>query len=231
MLHEAVFDEEARTTVRTQAAGAPREAVIGRAARWELRVMAETQPLPLEGWYAALALWQEEAAGRRVPDTDGLVGGRFRGRIEEDGRVTLLDRPFIPEEVASVSDLREALGTLLPRLPRAALAPGGRWSDTTGFVILRLDDSVAAGTALRRYRWSHQRADTTRAVESDSLAYTVRTAVREQGQFTWHPGLGPLAWRRAALIEVEIPAEGPVRRPVRTRIEERVEAHRRLPAP
>lgn len=231
MLHEAVFEEQARTTVRTQAAGAPREEVIDRTARWEIRVGADSLPLPIEGWYAALDLWREDATGRRVPDTDGLVGGRFRGRLDGDGLVALLGRPFIPDEVAAVSDLREALATLLPRLPRTALAPGGRWADSTGWFVVRLEDSAASGTALARYRWSHQRADTTRAVEADSLPYTVRTTIREQGQFSWHPTLGPLAWRRSAVIEVEIPADGPVRRPVRTRLEERVEARRRPARP
>jgi len=227
MLRTAAFDEQTRLTIRTQTGTAVRVESVGRDAHWEIRLAGDSPPFAIEAWYEALRLWREGPGGRLVPDTDALVGGRFLGLLAADGVVTLTARPFLPDEIAEVSDLRQALATLLPRLPPTALAPGARWADTAGWTVARLEDSVVTGHRLARYRWSHHRADTTRAVEADTLPYTVRTVLREQGQFAWHPTHGPVAWQRTSLVELEIPADSLVRRPVRTRVEERVEVRRR----
>lgn len=226
MLRAVSFDERVRSAVQTQAGAASRAEVIGRDGRWQLRVAADSLPIRLEAWYDSLVVWREGPEGRLVPDTDGLIGGRYRGTLSADGRFTPGTRPFVPDDVAEVTDLGGALTTFLPPLPRAALAVGGRW-DEGGVRIVRRSDSTVSGVPLARYRWIRTAADTAREGGADSLAWSVRTRLQEQGDLVWHPVLGPLAWRRTTIMELDIPVEGPVRRAARTRIEEEARAWRR----
>lgn len=227
MLDGASFDERVRVTVRTQSGGATRLETVGREARWQLRAAAADSAVAVEAWYDSLLIWRDGPEGRLLPDTDGLIGGRFRGRIAAAGLTVVTTRPFIPDEVAEVSDLAEAFTRLLPMLPGSALAPGAVWDDGRGLRIVRRPDSTGAGAPLARYRWTSVAADTVTEVESDSLRYQIHSTVKEEGALVWHPRFGPLVWHREVVTDLEIPAAGPVRRPVRSRVEERFQAWRR----
>lgn len=227
MLDGAAFDERVRASVRTQTGGATRIESVGRDARWHLRAEGGGAAIDVEAWYDSLSMWREAPEGRLVPDTDGLVGGRYRGTISAAGLVTLTTRPFIPDDLAEVSDLSSALTTFLPPLPPAALEVGATWDAGGGFRISRRADSTAAGVTYLRYRWSRTSADTLPQFEDDSLRYEIRSTLREDGHLVWHAVAGPVAWWRDTVTEVEIPAEGPVRRPVRSRVEERLQGWKR----
>lgn len=231
LLDGAAFDERVRLTIRTQTGGATRLETVGREARWRVRAADSAGAITIEAWYDSLLVWRDGPEGRLLPDTDGLVGGRYRGTITPAGRVTLRDRPFVPDELKEVSDLGEALVTFLPLLPEATLAVGASAADGRGWRIQRRADSTGSDGPLRRFRWTRASVDTVRQVESDSLAYVVRSSVREEGHLVWHPALGPLAWHREVLTEVEIPADGAVRRGVRSRVEERLQGWRRRAPP
>jgi len=226
MLRAVSFDERVRSTVRTQAGSASREEVVGREGRWQVRVATDSLPIRVEAWYDSLVVWREGPEGRLLPDTDGLVGGRFRGRLSAEGGYTSEVRPFIPDEVAEVTDLAGAMTTLLPPLPPVALAAGGRW-DGPGLRIVRRADSVASSVPLERYRWVRMAADTVRETGPDSMPWTVRTRLQEQGDLVWHPRLGLLLWQRTTTTELDIPVEGPIRRAARTRIDEDARGWRR----
>jgi hypothetical protein len=227
MLDGAAFDERVRASVRTQTGGATRIESLGRDARWRMRAEVGAAAIGVEAWYDSLSLWREAPEGRLVPDTDGLIGGRYRGTVSPAGLVTLTTSPFVPDELAEVSDLTRALATFLPPLPPAALAIGATWDDGEGFRISRRADSTAAGVTYLRFRWSRTSADTLTQVEDDTLRYEIRSTSREEGHLVWHALAGPVAWWRDAVTDVEIPAEGPVQRAVRSRLEERLQGWKR----
>ncbi len=102
-----------------------------------------------DAWYDSLALARGSPAGELRPDTDGLLGGRYRGLLGPDGGYTAQARPFVPDEVAEVADLGAALDDLLPPLAPVALAPGQTWRGPST-VIRRLADTAGAGGPLRR---------------------------------------------------------------------------------
>jgi hypothetical protein len=227
MLDGAAFDERVRTTIRTQTGGATRLESVGREARWQVRAAGLDTAFTFEAWYDSLHIWRDSPEGRLLPDTDGLIGGRFRGWVTPGGLVTLSARPFIPDELAEVSDLGTAFTTFLPAVPDSSLDVGGIRDDGRGGRILRRSDSTGADGPLARYRWTRTTTDTLREVEADSLGYEIRSTVQEDGHLVWHPRLGPLAWHRDVVTEVDIPADGAVRRPVRSRVEERLQGWRR----
>ncbi|MDP9143932.1 MAG: hypothetical protein M3N43_04420, partial [Actinomycetota bacterium] len=230
MLAETSFDLRVRATIRTQSGGPAREETIARDARLEVRVTADGDTLRLEAWFDSLAVFREGPEGRITPDADGLIGGRFRGTLTPDGHYRSIARPFVPDELAEVTDLGGALHDLLPLLPATALAIGGRW-DAGTLRIVRRPDSTSQGIRLERYRWSRVAADTTTAFHDDSLRYETRTRHEEEGDLVWHPVHGPLVWHRVSRIAIEIPAEGPVRRAVRTSVAEDAWVWRRLRVP
>lgn len=227
MLDGATYDERVRTTIRTQTGGATRLESVGREARWQVRAAGLDTALTFEAWYDSLHTWRDSPEGRLRPDTDGLIGGRFRGWVTASGLVTLGTRPFIPDELAEVSDLGTAFTTFLPALPDTALDVGGIWDDGRGGRIIRRADSTGSDATLQRFRWTRTVTDTVHEVEADSLGYEIRSTMREDGHLVWHPRLGPLAWHRDVVTEVDIPADGAVRRPVRSRVEERLQGWRR----
>lgn len=219
LLADAVFDQRLRSEVRTQAGGSARTERVGRDARVEVRVRLVDGTLALEAWFDSLRLWREGPEGRVMPDADAVVGGRYRGVLTPEGMLTLHTRPFVPDELLEVTDLREVLGEFLPRLPDVPLVPGAVW-DASGFRIVRRPDSTAGATRLQRYRWSRVQADTAEQGLTDSLRYWVRSTLEEEGDLVWHPTLGPLVWHRQSTMEMEIPADGAVRRAARTRMTE-----------
>lgn len=230
MLAEGSFDLRVRATIRTQSGGPAREETIGRDARLEVRVTADGDTLRLEAWFDSLVVFREGPEGRITPDADGLIGGRFRGTLAPDGHYRPTVRPFVPDELAEVTDLGDALHDLLPQLPPTALPVGGRW-DAGALRIVRRPDSTSQGIRLERYRWSRVASDTTAAFLDDSLRYETRTRLQEEGDLVWHPVHGPLVWHRVSRIAIEIPAESPVRRAVRTSVAEDAWAWRRLRVP
>ncbi len=230
MLAEASFDLRVRAIIRSQSGGPAREETVAREARLEVRGTADGDTLRLEAWFDSLVVFREGPEGRITPDADGLIGGRFRGTLTPDGHYRSTVRPFVPDELAEVSDLGDALQNLLPQLPPGALPVGGRW-DAGTLRIVRRPDSTSQGIRLERYRWSRVASDTTAAFHDDSLRYETRTRLQEEGDLIWHPVHGPLVWHRVSRIAIEIPAEGPVRRAVRTSVAEDAWAWRRIRVP
>jgi len=226
MLAEAAFDQRVRAEVRTQSGGATRTEQVSREGRLRFRVSGMADTLRVEAWFDSLVIWREGPEGRVTPDPDPIIGGRFRGVVAPDGEMTVQTRPFVPDDLIEVTDLREVLNTFLPRLPRVALQAGAVW-EAEGFRIVRRQDSAAGDARLQRYRWSRGQADTVEQGLTDSLRYQVRSQLEEEGDLVWDPTLGPLVWHRRTTMSMEIPAEGTVRRSARTRMTEESWAWRR----
>jgi hypothetical protein len=177
--------------------------------------------LRLEAWYDSLDVRRSGPAGTLEPDTDGMIGGRYRGRLAPGGAYMPDARPFVPDGVAEVMDLSRVLEELFPVLPARSLRPGERWSDRRGLEIRRLSDSVAADTLLR-FRASRTRTTESVTATGDSAAIPAKQTTREDEAFLWHPRRGLVRRDRTIVVETSIPGGGTVGHPVRSRVEQRI---------
>lgn len=219
MLSCAGFREVVRTTIRAQRGGSPYHEAAGRIGLVVVRAQG-SGPIRFTAWYDTLAIWYDTASqGRLAPETDGLLGGRWEGRLSPTGEATLDVRPFMPPEIVAVSDLSDALLDFLPPLAPVPIAVGRSWTDSLGLVIERLADSSAAPVAIQRYRWTiSSRSEP--PLPGDSTA-RLRQVASDEGRLAWQPGSGPLGWGREVVIETEV--SGPsVRLPWRGRVTQRI---------
>ena len=222
----ARFQEISRGRLRVESAGRRRQETVGRSGRWNLRARDSVAGIALEGWYDSLSVWREGPAGKSIPDTDGLLGGRYRGLLTPEGRYSAGARPFIPDEVAEVVELGGALEDLLPPLPSAPLEVGQRWEDSTGVELRRLPDSVAAGAVVHRLHLRARAETQVASVRGDTLSIPAHQVTIEEGQLDWAPRIGLVRRVRHIVVESTIPAGGPVPRAVRSRLEQDVRLSR-----
>ena len=218
----ARFEENSRGRVVVESAGRRRQETVGRSGRWSLRARDTASSIALEAWYDSLSVWREGPEGKSIPDTDGLLGGRYRGLLTSAGRYAVVARPFIPDEVAEVAELGGALEDLLPPLPTAPLEVGQKWGDSTGLELRRLPDSVAAGGVVHRLRLRVRTEAQLAAVRGDTLTVPAQQVTLEEGQLDWAPRVGLVRRVRHIVVESTIPAGGPLPQAVRSRLEQDV---------
>ena len=218
----SVFRESVRTDIRAQRGGPPYEE---RGQRTGLLVVRAT-PATLLGftaWYDSLVVWYDATEGRLVPDTDGLVGGRWEGTISPTGDVALASRPFMPPELRAISDLSDALLDFFPPLAPVTLVPGQTWTDSLGLTITRLADSLALPAPVQRYQWRiDSRGEPPLAADSTAR---LRQRATDEGVLVWDAGTGPLTWRRTVTIDTDVSGPG-VRLPYRGKVTQRIEVIR-----
>ena len=223
----AQFVERVETEIHGEAGGRPRNETGGRVARWIVRGATADSGVRIEAWLDSLVIWRKADEGVHSPNTDGLIGGRYRGTLSPVGGYTSLARPFVPDEVAEFADLRDAFADLLPPLPAVAILPGGGWHDGEGLTIERLGDSVGGGAAVERYRAARHAAN--RAVRLgglDTLSIPVRQTTVEEGEFAWDAARGVVRRTRTITVDTDVPAQGSLRVPVRSRVVQRVTLER-----
>lgn len=221
----ARFTERSRGSLDAQTGATRRRETLRRDAVWVLRARAGAPTgdlLELEGWMDSLALAREGPDGTLAPDTDGLLGGRYRGQLTGAGRFSSLVRPFIPDEVAEVAELGSALDDLLPPLPPRPLAIGERWADTAGLELRRLPDSTARGTVIRRLALHARQVSDHAAVRGDTTPVPAREVAVEEGEVDWEDARGLVRRTRRIVVETEVPAGALVRLAVRSRLEQAV---------
>lgn len=218
----ARFREVSRSNLETYVGGRARRETLGLDGEWRFRAgPARADSVRLEAWFDTLAVSRRSEEGTLEPETDALIGGRYRGVLSPDGRYRADARPFVPDEVAEVADLSRALDDLLPRLPAGALAVGAVWTDGAGLEIRRLGDSTGADS-VARFRLTLRRETREGALRGDSIPLRLRQSTREEGTFAWHTRAGLLRRERHITVETDVPAEPRVRRPVRSRVEQQV---------
>ena len=224
------FRERSRAVLEAETGLRRRRETLARDALWRVRGQAAPGGTAIEAWYDSLALSRTSPEGTLTPDTDGLLGGRYRGMLSPSGRYTPNARPFVPDEVAEVAELGSAMDDLLPPLPPAALAVGERWGDPADLELERLPDSVAGARAVRRLAL-RSRTETDRAtVRGDTTAIAARQVTVEEGVVAWDPTTGVLKRTRHIVVETSVPAGGPLRAPLRSRLEQDVVVERVGPA-
>jgi hypothetical protein len=214
----ARFLENAHSELHAESGGRIREVETDRAGLWSFRASPSgaRSGFQLVGWLDSLSIRQNSGDTTLVPDTDGLIGGRYRGRLLPSGRYQPEVRPFVPDEIAEITDAAAALDDLLPPLPPRALRPGEEWRDAGGTSITRFPDS--AGTGLQRYGLQVRREQRETVPQGDTMPIALRQTTVEQGKFVWDPRDGLVSRSRKIVVETLIPAAGRVRRPVRSRL-------------
>lgn len=227
-LHCARFAETSRSEIETQTARGSVKGATERDGIWSFHARDSGGAVVLEGWYDSLSLRRRTADDEVSADTDGLIGGRYRGVLRRSGGYVETATPFVPDEVAEVADLSGAGRDLLPPLPPGPLRPGESWKDT-GLELSRLPDTSVAGRPMLRFRLV-ARSDTREVLpRGDTVPVPVRQTTLEQGEIFWSPISGLVRRHRHITTEATIPSGGRIREPVRSRVVQRVELTR-LPA-
>jgi hypothetical protein len=230
-LNCAKFLETAESKILTQSGGRGREQTAGRIGVWQFRAAPAGREVALEGWLDSLALWRRSAETTITPDTDGLIGGRYRGTLSAQGAYASKARPFIPDEVGEVAGMGSALDDFFPPLPPGKLTPGQSWSDSLGVTIRRLPDSALSGVPLYRFALESRQRASSAEPQGDTLPLRLRQISQEQGTYVWHPLLGLLRRDRLIVVETTVPPSRSVSQAVRSKIEQRIAVERDLSVP
>jgi hypothetical protein len=230
-LNCARFLETTESTILTQSGGRDLDQTSGRTGVWIFRATSARSGLVLEGWLESLALWRRSAETTIRPDTDGLVGGRYRGTLSRDGVYSSRARPFVPEEVAEVAGMANALDDFFPPLPPGSLHTGEVWTDSAGLRIQRMSDSALSGVPLYRFSLEAKRKTRSADVGYDTLPLQLHQTTQERGSFVWHPLVGLVKRERRIVVETTVPAGRSVAQAVRSKIEQRIRVRRDLGVP
>jgi hypothetical protein len=218
----ARFLETVASDILTEAAGRTRRQTSDRRGVWQFRATPSNGDVVLEGWLDSLMLSRRSPETTISPDTDGLLGGRYRGTLSRTGTYISRVRPFVPDEVAEIADMSGALDDFFPRVPSRALRPGAEWTDSLGLTIRRLPDSALSGVPLFRFALESRRESRAAPTPADTLPLELRQKTEEHGEFVWHPLLGLLRRDRRIIVETSVPPSRSVRQAVRSKVEQRI---------
>jgi hypothetical protein len=230
-LNCARFVENAQSRIETESGGRRRQQTSGRSGVWQFRATPAKQEVALEGWLDSLTVWRRSPEAMISPDTDGLLGGRYRGILSGNGAYLARVRPFVPDEVAEVAGMGTALDDFFPPLPPQLLKAGQVWADSGGVIIRRLPDSAMSGVPLFRFSVETQSETRAAAVPDDTLRLQLKQVSEEHGTFVWHPLLGVVRRDRRIVVRTTVPASKTVRQPVRSKVEQQITVLRDLTVP
>jgi len=211
------YEVRVQTAVVTELQGRRREESLRRTGRLVVQGSVADSGVMLEAWWDSLRLWRRAEGQTLEPDAEGVLGGRYRGVLHQDGRFLRTATPWIPDDVAEVSDLGTALDDLFSPLPPGALKRGERRSGTGGDQFTRLADSAGQS----RYRVI---ASSELASPADSTRnFAVHESESSDGILVWGPN-GLARWDRIVIAETRVTESST--RTFRSRIEQRIELRR-----
>jgi hypothetical protein len=224
----ARFLESVASEILTEAAGRTRRQTADRRGVWQFRAAPSNNEVSLEGWLDSLVLSRRSPETTISPDTDGLLGGRYRGTLSKTGTYSSKVRPFVPDEVAEIAEMSGALDDFFPTVPSQSLKAGEEWTDSLGLTIRRLPDSALSGVPLFRFALESRREARAAPTPADTLPLKLRQKSEEHGEFVWHPLLGLLRRDRTIVVETTVPPSRSVRQAVRSKVEQRITVARDL---
>ena len=181
----ARFSESVRTTVTTRSGAAVRERRVARSATYSFRMSHDT----LVATADTIALTETVDGVSRDIDVDAVIGGKWWIVTRGDG-IAVVQGPFVPADIAEVSDLAVAMHDFLPPSPprlavNARITVGERrWT--------RMSDS----SSVERYRWSESRRRDTNRLVADSVPLSLDEELGETLEMAWRSDRGALTWRR-----------------------------------
>jgi len=224
----ARFLEIGESKILTEAGGRIRNQTSTRRGVWQFRAVPSNDDVALEGWLDSLVLSRRSPETTISPDTDGLLGGRYRGTLSRAGAYTSRVRPFVPDEVAEIAEMRGALDDFFPPVPSRPLRAGEVWTDSLGLTIRRLPDSSLSGVPLLRFALESRQESRAAPTPADTLPLKLRQKSEERGEFVWHPLLGLLRRDRRIVVETTVPPSHSVRQAVRSKVDQQITVVRDL---
>ena len=171
-------------------------------------------------WFERLEVWSETPEGRVSPATGGLIGGRYRGRLESSGVYHGEVTPFMPEAIVMIADLSTTLDELFPPLPVGALEPGEYATDSLGWQYDRLSDTTWHEVPARRFRVLHEDSTTVEADFGRGQIVRGTSLEVERGRVIWTELAGPVRWTRQISTTVSFPPATLTPEAVVTRIDQ-----------
>lgn len=213
-LDGARFTEEVRTEAITRLEGSAHRRSLAREVHFGISLRGDTVVASAD----SVMLTELSDGHSRTLDTDGFVGGRYRLLLDSTGMATILERPFIPDDLAEVSDVARAMDDFFPPLP-PAMAPGSTSSSGDGKEWRRLSDS----SGNQRFRWNDQHSTEGPQSVADSVPALVTEASHEESALVWSSTRGPLAWTRRIASEVTTRLRG---RTIRASVMQRIAVRR-----
>ena len=227
-LNCARFLERGESRILTEAGGRIRNQTSARRGFWQFRAAPSKDGVGLEGWLDTLVLTRRSPETTISPDTDGLLGGRYRGTLSRTGVYTGRVRPFVPDEVAEIAEMSRALDDFFPPVPPRVLKTGEEWTDSLGLTIRRLPDSALSGVPLFRFALESRKESRAVPTPADTIPLKLRQKTQERGEFVWHPLLGLIRRDRRIVVETTVPPSRAVHQAVRSKVEQRITVVRDL---
>lgn len=201
----ARFAESVQGTLASRYGTEARTESFGRDGILVLQAVPDSGALSVVAWYDTLAVFREGPEGRFSPETDGILGGRYRGTLDPQGYYVALTAPFVPAGMREIFDFARLPLHFFPPLPPGPIRPGGEWTDGTELTLWRLADSVTTTGPVARYRWIRREVWEEGVAVGDSTIVVHRTE-REDGGLQWKDGTGPLGWASEIVAGVEFPS-------------------------
>lgn len=218
----ARFQETSQSTIQTQTAGRTRSQTSERRGLWQFRAAPSKAAISVEAWLDSLTITRQSPEATISPDTEGLLGGRYRGILSPTGAYISKAQPFVPDEVAEMADMATALDDFFPPVPPGPLPAGKTWTDSSGLTIRRLSDSSLSGLPLFRFELERRGEIRVVAKRGDTLSVPRRQVTEEHGSFIWHPTLGLVRRDRRIVVQTAVPMSRTVRQPVRSKVEQHI---------
>ena len=206
----ATFVERVHSDVTSQSGTAELHRTILRLATYSTATRTDTLVVTAD----SLQLDESVDNRHRPVDVDAVIGGRWKLVADGPRKTTVVDAPFVPSEVADVSDLGSAMDDFFPVAP-PALAPGAQTTDSSQRAWRRLADSASA----QRYHWSQRRHADSTSIGTDSVVVHAMVDTDEEGDLAWSAARGPLAWTRRIQTMVTSRFAG---RTVRANVDQRI---------
>jgi hypothetical protein len=200
------YDVRVHTAVTTELQGRRREESLRRTGRLVVQGSPGEDGVLIEAWWDSLRLWRRADGRTFEPDAEGLLGGRYRGELRQDGVFLRSETPWVPDEVAEVSDVATALDDLFPPLPGAA-----------GNTFTKLRDSA------RVARWRIVSATNAEYPADSARPFAVKESEESDGILVWGSD-GLLRWDRTVTAVTELRESA--QRSFRSRVQQRIELQR-----
>jgi hypothetical protein len=201
----ARFAESVRSEVQTAVGAERRNETVGRSGVLSMRAVPDSGGLLVEAWYDSLSVFRQGPEGRVEPPAEGILGGRYRGKLAPQGDYLSVASPFVPAALRDVFDFGRVLLHFFPPLPPHTLHPGGEWNDDPELTIWRLADSATAQGAVARYGWA-RRSTWEEAIAAGDSTVRLHRSESERGDLRWREG--PLGWNSTVRAGVEFPGAG-----------------------
>jgi len=199
----AIFEVRVSTTVTTEMQGRRRVEVLRRDGRLLVRGTPSDSGILIEAWWDSLTLSRRADGTTLAPDPSGMLGGRYRGLLTPDGHFTRSAAPWVPDDVAEVSDLTLALDDLFPDFGASTLR------------------AVTDSAHTRRWRLTADKE--TDAPATDERPFAVHESETSDGVVAWGTG-GLLSWSRQVTAETRVAETA--RRAFRSELGQKIELRR-----